>query len=155
MPAIEHSLPIIGHLPDPIREMMRRRARELVGLGLIAASVAVITALATWSVQDPSLSHATSHPTRNLLGYPGAIIADLLMQIFGIGSVLVVLPIAIWGLRLSRIACSIARRFASDAGWWRSWPHPVSRAAGRRRRHGHCRRVSAGSSATRSCACRP
>ena len=116
MPAIEHSLPIIGHLPDPIREMMRRRARELVGLGLIAASVAVITALATWSVQDPSLSHATSHPTRNLLGYPGAIIADLLMQIFGIGSVLVVLPIAIWGLRL--IAHRLFDRQAVRVGCW-------------------------------------
>ena len=29
-------------------------------------------ALATWSVQDPSLSHATSAPVRNLLGAPGA-----------------------------------------------------------------------------------
>ena len=41
-------------------------------------------ALATWSVQDPSLSHATNAPVRNLLGVPGAIVADLLMQLFGI-----------------------------------------------------------------------
>ena len=30
-------------------------------------------ALATWSVQDPSLSHATNAPVRNLLGVCGAI----------------------------------------------------------------------------------
>ena len=42
-------------------------------------------ALATWSVQDPSLSHATDAPVRNLLGHPGAIVADLLMQLLGLG----------------------------------------------------------------------
>ncbi len=34
-------------------------------------------ALATWSVQDPSFSHATDAPVRNLLGRAGAIAADL------------------------------------------------------------------------------
>jgi len=38
-------------------------------------------ALATWSVKDPSINHATEGPVRNLLGLPGAIVADLVMQI--------------------------------------------------------------------------
>ncbi len=42
----------------------------------------------TWSVQDPSLSHATSRAIRNLIGYPGAIGADLLMQILGLGAIM-------------------------------------------------------------------
>ena len=57
-------------------------------------------ALATWSVQDPSLSHATDAPVRNLLGRPGAIFADLSIQLFGLASIVLVLPIAIWGWRL-------------------------------------------------------
>jgi S-DNA-T family DNA segregation ATPase FtsK/SpoIIIE len=100
MPAIERSLPIIEHLPEPVREMLARRMRELIGLGLIALAGLVAAALMTWSVQDPSLSHATSHPIRNVMGYPGAIGADLLMQIFGLGAVMILLPIAVWGWRM-------------------------------------------------------
>ncbi|MGB8628639.1 MAG: DNA translocase FtsK 4TM domain-containing protein, partial [Xanthobacteraceae bacterium] len=57
-------------------------------------------ALATWSVRDPSLSHATDARVHNLLGWPGAVIADLMMQLFGLGSLALLLPIAIWGYRL-------------------------------------------------------
>ena len=57
-------------------------------------------ALATWSVQDPSLSHATDAPVHNLLGKPGAIVADLLMQLLGLGSLALLLPIGMWGYRL-------------------------------------------------------
>ena len=57
-------------------------------------------ALATWSVHDPSLSHATDAPVHNLLGRPGAIAADLMMQLLGLGSLALLLPIAVWGYRL-------------------------------------------------------
>ena len=70
------------------------------GLALILLAVLATVALATWSVQDPSLSHATNAPVRNLLGVPGAIAADLLMQLFGLAAVALVLPVAIWGWRL-------------------------------------------------------
>ncbi len=36
----------------------------------------------------------------NLLGVPGATAADLLMQLFGLGSLALLLPLAIWGYRL-------------------------------------------------------
>src|SRR5690606_8414818 len=64
----------------------------------LAAAVAI--ALATWSVQDPSLSHATNAPVRNLLGIQGAIAADLLMQLLGLAAIAFVLPVAVWGWRL-------------------------------------------------------
>ena len=38
---------------------------------------------------------------RNVLGVPGAIVADLLMQLFGVATLMLVLPIAIWGWRLA------------------------------------------------------
>ena len=86
-------------LSDSLREALRRRMRELIGLSLIIFAMLLVTALGSWSTQDPSLSHATNAPVRNLLGFPGAIVADLMMQLFGIASVALVLPIAVWGWR--------------------------------------------------------
>jgi len=62
---------------DELRGVVRRRLRECGGVALITLAVMMMVALATWSVQDPSLSNATSTPARNLLGSPGAIAADL------------------------------------------------------------------------------
>jgi S-DNA-T family DNA segregation ATPase FtsK/SpoIIIE len=140
MPAIERVIPIVGQISDPIREMLGRRLRELAGLGVIALSCVVAAALMTWSVQDPSLSHATSGPIRNLMGKPGAIGADMLMQILGLGSIMLILPVAVWGWRLVthrhfdrealRIACwilcaVIAAGFASCLPRSGAWPLPT------------------------------
>jgi DNA segregation ATPase FtsK/SpoIIIE, S-DNA-T family len=88
-------------LSDSLRDALRRRVRELTGIALIALAMLLVAALASWSTQDPSLSHATNAPVRNLLGFGGAIVADLMMQLFGIASVAVVVPIAVWGWRLA------------------------------------------------------
>jgi S-DNA-T family DNA segregation ATPase FtsK/SpoIIIE len=87
-------------MPDDIVAMLRRRLAELIGLAIIVLATAFIVALATWSVQDPSLSHATDARVANWLGYPGAIAADFLMQLFGIAAVAVVMPAAVWGWQL-------------------------------------------------------
>jgi len=97
---------------DDLRAAFRRRLRECGGVALITIAVMTMVALATWSVQDPSLSNATNLPARNLLGSLGAITADLLMQLFGLASVTLVLPIVVWGCRL------IAQR-ASEFDWRR------------------------------------
>ena len=39
---------------------------------------------------------------RNALRYPGAVFADLAMQIFGLGVIAILLPVAVWGWRLMR-----------------------------------------------------
>jgi DNA segregation ATPase FtsK/SpoIIIE, S-DNA-T family len=132
MPAIERVIPLVGQLPASIREALARRFRELAGLSLIALSGVAAAALTTWSVQDPSLSHATSRAIRNIVGYPGAIGADLLMQILGLGSIMLILPIAVWGWRMLthrtfdrealRIACWILST-AMSAGFASCWPH--------------------------------
>ena len=62
------------------------------------AAAALALALATWSVQDPSLSHATNKPMHNVLGMAGAVVADLLMQLFGVAALALVLPVAHLGL---------------------------------------------------------
>jgi len=100
MAAMERVIPLVGHLPISIRDALARRLRELMGLGLIAVAMVATAALATWSVQDPSFSHATSRAIRNMVGYPGAIFSDLLMQLLGLGAIMMVLPIAVWGWRM-------------------------------------------------------
>src|SRR6266851_4305564 len=101
MSAMDRGLSSLSFLPDALRDALHRRLREIAGIGLIILSVALGLALATWSVQDPSLSHATNAPVRNALGFGGAIVADLLTQLFGLAALALVLPIAIWGWRLA------------------------------------------------------
>src|SRR6266851_5196471 len=132
MPAIERVIPLVGHLPASIREALARRLRELTGLALLSLSGVGAAALMTWSVQDPSLSHATSRAIRNIVGYPGAIFADLLMQILGLGAIMLILPVAVRGWRMLthrtfdrealRIACWILCAVIS-AGFASCWPH--------------------------------
>ena len=87
-------------LPDDLSAALRRRLREICGLGLIGAAVMAMAALASWSIKDPSFSYATGAPVRNLLGAHGAVAADLLMQLFGLAALALVLPLALWGWRL-------------------------------------------------------
>src|SRR5712675_2188987 len=132
MPAIERVIPLVGQLPASIRDALARRLRELAGLCLIALSGVAAAALMTWSVQDPSLSHATSRAIRNIVGYTGAIVADLLMQILGLGAIMLILPIAVWGWRMLthrafdrealRLACWILCMVIA-AGFASCWPH--------------------------------
>jgi DNA segregation ATPase FtsK/SpoIIIE, S-DNA-T family len=100
MSMIDRSLDGMAALSGQLGVMMRRRLRELTGIGLISIAMMAGLSLASWSVQDPSLSHATDAPVHNLLGVPGAIAADLMMQLLGLGSLALLLPVAIWGYRL-------------------------------------------------------
>jgi S-DNA-T family DNA segregation ATPase FtsK/SpoIIIE len=132
MPAIERVIPLVGQLPAAIREALGRRLRELAGLGLLTLAGGAAAALMTWSVQDPSLSHATSRAIHNVVGYPGAIGADLLMQILGLGAIMLILPIAVWGWRMLthrtfdrealRLTCWILCTVLAS-GFASCWPH--------------------------------
>ncbi|NJM29163.1 MAG: DNA translocase FtsK [Rhizobiales bacterium] len=99
-----------GAVPAALRRFLRNRALEFVGLSLFAAIVASGLALATWSVEDPSFNHATDTAVQNWLGYPGAIVADELMQLLGLG----VLP-------LLAIPLAWAANFLSHATPHRPW----------------------------------
>jgi len=98
--AIRYTLSAGDLFSDELRAALRRRVSELIGAGLLAIAGLAAFALATWSVQDPSLSHATNAPVRNMLGLTGAIGADLMMQLFGIATIAVLFPVAAWGWRL-------------------------------------------------------
>jgi DNA segregation ATPase FtsK/SpoIIIE, S-DNA-T family len=97
-----HSYHRQSFLPEAMRQSVRDRLMELWGLGLMALAITLGLALISWSVQDPSVMHATTGGVQNWLGTAGAVASDILMQMFGLGSILIVIPMALWGLRLVR-----------------------------------------------------
>jgi S-DNA-T family DNA segregation ATPase FtsK/SpoIIIE len=130
MASSDRSLDVIAFVSEHFREILRRRLSELAGLSLITLALLGAIALTTWSVQDPSLSHATQKPIQNLLGYPGAIFSDLAIQLLGLASMLLLLPEALMGWRLLshrpfgakwRSLIWIAATF-SAAGFASTWP---------------------------------
>jgi len=139
MRATDRSLDVVAFLSEHFRDIVRRRLSELAGLALITLALLGAIALATWSVQDPSLSHATQKPIHNLLGYPGAIFSDLAMQLLGLSAVLLLVPEALLGWRLLGhrpvgekwrsllwiVATLLAAAFASTLPRIGSWPLPT------------------------------
>ncbi len=106
------SFTALDRIPDPLRAFAVRRAAEFAGIALIVGTGVLALALLTWSVQDPSLNHATDRPVHNLLGVPGAITADLIMQMLGLAALALLVPLAILGWRLvtARRLDRLARR---------------------------------------------
>ena len=140
MPSLHRSFDADSFLPDDLGAAVRRRLRELAGLALIAVTALAAAALATWSVKDPSFSHATAAPVHNLLGITGAVMADLLMQLFGIACIAIIFPIAAWGWRLFThrwigraklrivlwfVGAFLAAAFASCLTRSAAWPLPT------------------------------
>jgi S-DNA-T family DNA segregation ATPase FtsK/SpoIIIE len=89
-----------------------RRASELLGGVLILAALSLAVALLGHDANDPSLNHATTGPIGNPLGYFGASVADLSLQMFGYAAWVPVIVLPIWGLRLILGA-------PFDLSWWR------------------------------------
>jgi S-DNA-T family DNA segregation ATPase FtsK/SpoIIIE len=99
---MRRSRSILERLPEPLRLFLARRMREVGGLGLMAFVAFMATALATWSVDDPSLNNATDGPVRNWLGRPGAVAADLTMQLMGVACVAALVPLLVFAIALMR-----------------------------------------------------
>jgi S-DNA-T family DNA segregation ATPase FtsK/SpoIIIE len=139
MSMIDRSLDGVAFLSGQLGAVLRRRLREVGGIALLSLAMIAALALATWSVQDPSLSHATDARVHNLLGRPGAVAADLMMQLLGLGSLALLLPVGIWGYRLLGhrplgrerlrvllwvVAALLAASFASCLPHGGRWPLP-------------------------------
>src|SRR4051794_31052604 len=82
-----------------VKMLMSRRAGELAGLALGLLGLAVLVALASYDHRDPSLNTATSQSTHNLFGQAGAMLADLLLQGFGLAGILPGLALLAWAWR--------------------------------------------------------
>ncbi|MBN8530519.1 MAG: DNA translocase FtsK 4TM domain-containing protein [Alphaproteobacteria bacterium] len=91
---------------DSFRGMLWRflhaRFYELLGITLLGLGLFGIFALVSFNATDPSLNHATDSRVANLGGRPGASAADLLLQIFGVASIVPLLAFLVWGQRALR-----------------------------------------------------
>jgi S-DNA-T family DNA segregation ATPase FtsK/SpoIIIE len=91
-----------------------RQVLALAGFAIFVLLGMAVAALATWNVADPSFSYATDNAPTNVLGFGGAAFADLMMQFFGLASILALLPILavalalISGRRFDRIPARLA-----------------------------------------------
>ena len=91
-------LPANGERPAP--GVLRR----LGGAPLILGGLAMALALATYRVGDPSLNTAGLAAAKNLMGLLGAVIADLCLQILGLGACLI--PVLLIAAGLDRVLAS-------------------------------------------------
>ena len=87
-------------LPSSLAARFNAWMCGVVGYALLAVAMAGAASLVTWNIADPSLTHAASGPTRNVLGPVGAIFSDLVMQLLGLAGVCVILPPVFWSLEL-------------------------------------------------------
>lgn len=79
---------------------------EVVGIGILAASLCLMLALASFNLDDVSAhgQAATTGQARNLIGPVGAFVADILLYIFGAAAFLLPVTLAVPGL------CLLTRR---------------------------------------------
>lgn len=85
----------------PLEERLTGAAARTLGAGVLVAVAATWLALVSWSVSDPSLTHATSGELRNWMGPIGAIVSDLMLQTFGFAAVIALAGPLFWGLELT------------------------------------------------------
>ncbi|MGE0419674.1 MAG: DNA translocase FtsK 4TM domain-containing protein, partial [Acetobacteraceae bacterium] len=98
-----------------LKALMSRRTAELGGIALGLAGLAILVMLVSYDPRDPSLNTATPRHANNLVGPPGAMIADLLLQGFGLAGILPAVALLAWAWRIAshRGIGSMALRLAA------------------------------------------
>lgn len=81
------------------KETIARRGAETVGVLLLVLAGLLAVLQMTYSPNDPGLFNATDTPAQNLLGLPGAYVADLMHRAIGWAGCAFPALIGIWGLR--------------------------------------------------------
>jgi DNA segregation ATPase FtsK/SpoIIIE, S-DNA-T family len=125
-------------LDQGTQAMIERRGRELLGLVLIAAGLAFMLMLGSYSANDPGWMVATDEPAQNMLGRFGAAVSSTMIIIMGLGSWAVPFILLAWGVRfvahrgvdrvLGRmvfavIAVAVASAYATTIPPGADWPH--------------------------------
>jgi S-DNA-T family DNA segregation ATPase FtsK/SpoIIIE len=101
---------------DILRDIVRKRFAEGAGLFLLTIAILLALALMSWSVRDPSFNYAVDGPVKNWLGLPGAVVADVAVQLLGVAILAVIIPLGCWGLMLLKTR-GLDRIFGRLTGW--------------------------------------
>lgn len=89
-------------LPQSLEDRLLSWLGRFGGVILLGLTLLIWTSLVSWSALDPSLTHTTTAPAHNFAGPVGAIISDLLFQMFGFGAVLGLIAPVVWGIEMLR-----------------------------------------------------
>ncbi|HEY0900503.1 MAG TPA: DNA translocase FtsK 4TM domain-containing protein [Micavibrio sp.] len=92
-------------LPENMQAFMARRMVDGVALALALIGFALVLALLSYDHTDPSWNTARTNDfsgIQNLMGLPGAYLADVLLQTIGLGALAFGISLMAWGLRMWR-----------------------------------------------------
>lgn len=87
-------------LPQSVEDRLLGLLGFSGGIALLGATALAWVSLVSWSINDPSLTHATAASPRNMLGGLGAVVSDLMLQTFGLAAALALLPLMLWGAEM-------------------------------------------------------
>ena len=87
-------------ISDKYKNFIIKRLAEISGLVFFGLAILIFGTLISYSPLDPSLNNITDQDTLNIFGNVGASIADLLIQIFGSLSYVLLLFLLAWSYRL-------------------------------------------------------
>lgn len=85
-----------------VAHFLQRRLMEAIGGFLLAAGLAYLLAMISADSSDPSFNRATDGAARNLLGLPGAYLADFALQSLGLAALIPIAALFAWGWHLIR-----------------------------------------------------
>jgi len=84
-----------------VTNFLKNRTIELMGLVLISIALLLAISLFSYSPNDPTFVYGPEDTTiNNLLGIYGGLVADFLLQSFGLASFLILITITSWGINL-------------------------------------------------------
>lgn len=90
-------------LPQGLVVALKNLIWRFLGVVILSLSIALFLILFSFDPGDPNLNRISNDKVQNWLGEPGAIIADLLMQTLGLAAYALILPIAVWSLKIIRL----------------------------------------------------
>ena len=87
-------------LPDSIKIFIVNRLFEISGITSVILSLFVLISLASYSSFDPSILNLNSYEVKNIGGSLGANLSEVLIQLFGYGSVIICIILISWAYKL-------------------------------------------------------
>ncbi len=97
----------IPPLHDDETTFLGKFSQRITGIVILLICIGLCLSLASWNVEDPSLTHATDKPVTNWLGFFGASLSDMLIQFFGLGAAALAFLPLIWGYQFLKQKLSI------------------------------------------------
>lgn len=90
--------------PNAMKSFLKKSFRQCLGLGVLLLSIVCLTAYLCYQPQDVSLNTVSNQIVlKNWLGKGGAILGDLLVQLFGYASLMLFFIMTAWGWKLWRL----------------------------------------------------